>query len=148
MVQCPFQIVGVDIMDLPITTSGNRNVLVFQNILTKCPIVLPLPDQKSVQKARELVEEVVPLFGMPEALWSDCGANLLPHLMQDICKVLGVKKVNITAYHSQSDRMVERFNQTLKTTLRKHTADSVPSERDARLGSCGLPPLGSGLQDP
>ncbi len=30
----PFQIVCVDIMDLPITTRGNRHVLVFQDFLT------------------------------------------------------------------------------------------------------------------
>ena len=31
-----FQIVGVDIMELPTTDSGNRYVLVFQDFLTKC----------------------------------------------------------------------------------------------------------------
>lgn len=30
----PFQIVGVDIMDLPVTTRGNKHVLVFQDFLT------------------------------------------------------------------------------------------------------------------
>ncbi len=34
-VQRPFQIIGVDVMDLPKTTSGNCHVLVFQDYLTK-----------------------------------------------------------------------------------------------------------------
>ena len=34
-VQRPFQILEVDIMDLPMTTSGNRHVVVFQDFLTK-----------------------------------------------------------------------------------------------------------------
>ena len=35
---------------------------------------------------------------------------------------MGVKKLNTTAYHPQCDGMVEHFNHTLKTMLRKHAA--------------------------
>ena len=118
----PFQIVGVDIMDLPCTKSGNKHVVVFQDYLTKFPLVFPVPDQKAIRLARLLVEEVVPIFGVPEALLSDRGTNLLSHLMKDLCKMLGIKKLNTTAYHPQCDGMVERFNRTLKTILRKHAA--------------------------
>lgn len=83
-------------------------------------MVYPVPDQKSLRIARLLVEEVVPLFGVPEALLSDRGTNLLSHLMQEVCQMLGVKKLNTIAY--QCDGMVERFNRTLKTMLRKHAA--------------------------
>lgn len=69
-----------------------------------------------------LVEEIVPVFGVPEALLSDRGTNLLSHLMLDVCKLLGVRKLNTTAYHPQCDGAVERFNRTLKTMLRKQAA--------------------------
>ncbi len=121
-VQRPFQIVGVDVMDLPKTIDGNCHVLVFQDYLTKWPLVYPIPDQKSVRIAQALVEEVVPFFGVPEALLSDRGTNLLSHLMKDICALLGIKKLNTTAYHPQCDGMVERFNRTLKAMLRKQAA--------------------------
>jgi len=116
----PFQIVGVDVMDLPLTKSGNCHVVVFQDYLTKFPLVFPVPDQKAVRLARLLVEEVVPLFGVPESLLSHRGNNLLSHLMTDLCKILGTKKLNTTAYHPECDGMVERFNRTLKSYLRKH----------------------------
>lgn len=61
-----------------------------------------------------MVEEIVPLFEVPEALLSDRGANLLSHLMIDICKLLGVKKLTPTAYDPQCKSLVERFNRTLK----------------------------------
>ena len=121
-VKRPFQIVGVDIMDLPLTTAGNKHVIVFQDYFTKWPIVCPLPDQKAHRIARVLVDEVIPLFGMPEALLSDRGTNLLSHLMKDLCELLGIKKLNTTAYHPECDGMVERFNRTLKTMLRKHAS--------------------------
>ena len=117
-----FQIVGVDIMDLPKTEAGNKHVVVFQDFLSKWPLVFPVPDQKAIRLARLLVEEVVPMFGVPEALLSDRGTNLLSHLMQDVCKLLGIRKLNTTAYHPQCDGMVERFNRTLTTILRKHAA--------------------------
>lgn len=39
-----FQIVEVDIMDLTIMEAGNKHVVVFQNFLSKYPLVFPFPD--------------------------------------------------------------------------------------------------------
>ena len=63
---------------------------------------------------------MIPWIGVPEALLSDRGTNLLSHLMQDICQTLGISKLNTTAYHPQCDVVVKRFNRTLKCMLRKH----------------------------
>ena len=68
------------------------------------------------------MEEVVPFFGVPEALLTDRGTNLLSYLMKDLCEMLGMAKLNTTAYHPECDGMVERFNRTLKAMLRKHAA--------------------------
>ena len=119
-VECVFQIVGVDVMDLPET---EKHMVVFQDFLSKWPLVFPVPDQKAHRLAKLLVE-VVPFFGVPEALLSDRGTNLLSHLMKDVCKLMGIRKLNTTAYHQQCDGMVKRFNCTLKTVLRKHAATS------------------------
>ena len=117
-----FQIIGVDIMDLPKTNAGNKHVVVFQDFLSKYPLVFPVPDQKNSCIVKLLVEELVPHFGVPEALLSDRGTNLLSHLMKDVCKLLGIHKLTTTAYPPQCDGMVERFNRTLKTILRKHAS--------------------------
>ena len=50
-------------------------------------------------------KEVVPMFDVPEAL---------------LCGLLGITKLNTTAYHPQCNGMVERLNRTLKAMLRKH----------------------------
>lgn len=125
-VKRPFQIMGVDIMDLPKTADGNRHVIVFQDFLTKWPFVFPMPDQKAIRIVKILVEEIVPIFGVPEALLSDRGTNLLSHLMRDVCELLGIKKLQTTAYHPQCNGMVERFNRTLKAMVRKHAARFGP----------------------
>ena len=97
-------------------------VIVFQDFLMKWPMVFPAPDQKTARIARLLAEEIVPLFGVPDALLSDRGTNLLSHLMQDVCKLLSVTKLNTTAYHPQCNGIVERLNRTLKSMLRKTCA--------------------------
>ena len=112
-VQRPFQVIGVDELELPKTESGNKFAIVFQDFLTKWLMVFPAPDQKSICIVRLLADEVVPLFGVPEALLSDRGTNLLSYLMKDVCSFLGIKKLNTTAYHPQCDGMVERFNRKL-----------------------------------
>ena len=69
----PFQIIGVDVMDLPTTALGNKHVLVFQDLFRKWPMVYPMPDQKSERIVRILVDKVVSFCGVPEALLSDRG---------------------------------------------------------------------------
>ena len=118
----PFQILGIDVMDLPLTEKGNKHVVVIQNLFTKWSFVFAVSAQKTSRIARLLAEEVIPCFGVPESLLSDRGTHLLPNLMVDLCKMLGITKLNTTAYHPQCDGAVERFNRTLKTTLRKHAA--------------------------
>ena len=59
------------------------------------------------------------MFGFPEALLFDRGANLLSHLMQDVCKILGIRILNTTSHHPQCNGMTKKFNSTLKTMLRK-----------------------------
>lgn len=72
------------------------------------------------------------MFGVPEALLSDRGTNLLSHLMLDVCKLLGTEKLNTTAYHSQCDGMIERFNRTLQTML-KNPATTFGTQWDQYL---------------
>ena len=118
----PFQILGVDIMEVPLTKSGNQYAIIFQDLLRKWPFVFTAPDQKAICLVHLLTKEIVPAFGVPDALLSDPGTNLLSHIMSDVCELLGTTKLNTTTYHPQCDGMVERMNCTLKAMLRKHTA--------------------------
>ena len=115
----------MDIMELPLTKSGNCYATVLQDFLSKWPFVFAAPDQKDGGANRLvhlLTREIVPVFGVPDTLLSDFGTNLLSHIMRDVCKLLGTTKLNTTAYHPQCDGMVERMNRTLKAMLRQYTA--------------------------
>ena len=86
-------------MEVPQTNQGNQYVVMFQDFFTKWPMVFLVPDQKAVCIVRLFAKELVPVFGVPEALLTDCGTGLLAHLMKDVCRLLGTKKLNTTAYH-------------------------------------------------
>ena len=90
-------------------------------------MVYPMRDQTAGRICKLLCREIIPFFGVPEALLSDRGANLLLHLMSDVCALLGTKKLNTTSYHPMCNGMVERFNRTLKNLLKKHAARFVPN---------------------
>ena len=55
----PFHQVGVDILQLPLTTKGNRYVVVFMDYLTKWPEAFAIPDQTAETIAKVLVKEVI-----------------------------------------------------------------------------------------
>ena len=115
----PFDRVGVDVLKLPKSSSGNQYAVVFVDYLTKWPEVFATKDQTALTIAKLFVEEVVSRHGVPSQLLSDRGQAFLSKLMGEVCEVLGVRKVNTTSYHPQTDGLVERFNRTLTNMLSK-----------------------------
>ena len=60
--------------------------------------------------------------GVPSELLSDRGTVFLSKLMLDVYKIMGIQKTNTTAYHPQTDGLVERFHCTLTNMLPKTIA--------------------------
>ena len=118
----PFYRVGMDIIELPQTVNGNRYVISFLDYLTKWVESFPSDNQTSETIVRLLIDHVICRHGVPEALISDRGPNLLSTLMQEVCEVTGLQKLNTTAYHPQADGLVENFNRTLRAMLAKYAA--------------------------
>jgi len=119
-VGAPFDRVGVDIMEMPRTLYGNQYVVVFVEYLTKWIVAYAAEDQTSETLARLVVDCVVCRHEVPGQLLSEQGPNLLSNVLLDVCQLLGVKKVNTTSYHPQTDGLVERMNQTIQSMLAKH----------------------------
>ena len=123
----PFHRVAVDILQLPLTVSGNRYVAVFMDYLTKWPEAFAIPDQKAETIAKLFVEQIVCRHGVPEELLSDRGTNFLSDLVREVCQLLNVKKINTSGYHPQTDGLVEKFNATLISMIAK---SCLVSDRD------------------
>ena len=100
--------------------------------LTKWPEVYATPDQTAPTIAKLLVEEFISRHGVPLELLSDRGPSFLSKLLLAVCEFMGVKKVNTSAYHPQSDGLVERFNRTLTDMLAKSVSTGT-SDWDDKL---------------
>ena len=109
----PFHCVRVDVLQLPLTEGGKKYVIVFVDYFTKWQEAFAAPDQTAETIARLSVEKIVCRHGIPEKLLSDCGPNFLSSLVNEICQLLGVKKINTSGYHPQTDGLVEKLNSTL-----------------------------------
>ena len=83
------------------------------------------PDQTAPTIARLLVEEIISRHGVPNQLLSDRGPSFLSKLLLNVCEVMGIQKVNTSAYHPQYDGLVERFNRTLTDMLAKSVVPGV-----------------------
>ena len=79
--------------------------------------------------ARKLVDEMFCRFSPPKQLHSDQGRQFESLLLSEVCKLLGIQKSRTTAYHPQSDGLVERWNRTLLQSL-STMVDDHPEDWD------------------
>ncbi|GBL92230.1 Transposon Ty3-I Gag-Pol polyprotein [Araneus ventricosus] len=117
-VGAPFERMALDILGpFPVTTKGNRYVVVLMDYFTKWPQAIPIPDQEASTVAEELVRSWISCYGVPMILHSDQGTNFNSALFTELCKLLGILKTRTTALHPESDGMVERFNRKILNHL-------------------------------
>ena len=69
--------------------------------------------------AKKILEEILPLFGIPKVIGSDNGPTFVAQVSQDLATQLGTDWKLHCAYRPQSSGQVERMNRTLKETLPK-----------------------------
>ena len=113
----PFARVAIDIIGpLNRTKRGNRFILTLVDYGTKFPEAIPLKSLDSESVAEALVS-IFSRLGIPKEILSDQGSNFMSSLMQELCKLLSVKKLKSTPYHPEANGLVERFNGTLKRML-------------------------------
>ncbi len=122
------QVVAVDILGpLPESTAGNSYILVAGDYFTKWIEAYAIPNQEAVTVAQKLVDQMFCRFSPPDQLHSDQGKQFESVVMQEVCKILVIKKSRTSPCHPQCDGLVERSNRTLlsmlATTTHSHPYD-------------------------
>ena len=114
-----FYRIAMDIVGpLPRNRSGNGFILVVCEYATRYPKAFAL---KSID-VEHVAEALVTLFarvGVPKEILTDQETNFTSKLLAELYLLLHVKGVRTSPYHPQTDGLVERFNRTLKSMLRK-----------------------------
>ena len=85
--------------------------------MTRWSEVVAVNNADAKTTAKAFVEEIVCRYGAPRVLLSDNGKNIRSNLMKEIFKITNTKKTFTTAYHPETDGIVERFNGTLNSML-------------------------------
>ncbi|GBM62525.1 hypothetical protein AVEN_157721-1 [Araneus ventricosus] len=124
----------------PVTTKGNRYVLVLMDYFTRWPEAIPIPDQEASTVAEELVRSWISCYDVPMILHSDQSTNFNSALFTKLSEFWGILKTRTTVLHPESDGMVERFNRTILNHL------SLCFEEPDRLGYT-FATLSLGLQE-
>lgn len=110
---------SADILELPVTSKGNRYVLVVEDYFTKFVHLYAITDQKATTVAECLFQNYILQHGVMETLHTDMGRQFESDVVKHLCGMLGLKKTHTTPYNPKSDGMVERFNRTLIDQLAK-----------------------------
>jgi transposase InsO family protein len=56
------------------------------------------------------------VYGLPQVVLSDFGANFLSDTFMGICKLLGIKKIKTTLFRPESNGSNERSHRSLSTS--------------------------------
>lgn len=71
---------------------------------------------------KTIAKELVQVFArvrIPKEILTNQDAPFVSQLMKDLCSLLEIKPIWTSVYHPQTDGLVEHFNKTLKSMLKK-----------------------------
>ena len=119
-VGAPMERVGIDILGpMTQTRRGYRYVLVISDYFTRWSEAFAMKNIEAVTVADLLVKEFICRYGIPRQIHSDQGRQFESEVFQQMCLLFDIDKTRSTAYHPQSNGLVERFNRTLLNMLTK-----------------------------
>ena len=90
---------------------------------TRYQIAIPMMSIETVDVAEALVG-IFAVVGIPREILSDRGSQFTSDLMKEITRLLSIKQITTTPYHAMCNGLVEKFNGTLKSMLKR-----MPHER-------------------
>src|SRR3989337_1276046 len=83
----PFDKIGIDIKGpLPLTTKGNRYLVVAIDYFTKWPEARAIPNAKAETVAAFIFEEIICRHGVPKEILSNRGTHFNNALIDELCR--------------------------------------------------------------
>ena len=101
------------------TPGGNNYILTIIDCFTRYAIAVPLADQSSSVIISVIIGNLITIYGTPRSILTDQGRNFESSEFLEFCTLFRIHQLRTTFYHPQSNGVCERFNQTLKSGLKK-----------------------------
>ena len=106
----PFERVAMDLLDTGLRSrGGNRYILVVTEYYSGWKWLRPLPDKQAEPIAAALAN-IIMEFGSFKELLSDLGTEFVNAVNDQLCDHYGIDRITTSAYHPQTDGVVERSN--------------------------------------
>ena len=109
---------------LQVSSGGHTHVMTIIDRSTIWAEMVPLISTTATACAEALVAGWISHFGVPTAMTTDRGVQCTSAVWSVLCQRLGIKHITTTAYHPQSNGMIERFHRQLKDSLRARLAST------------------------
>uniref|UniRef100_A0A5S6QK16 RNA-directed DNA polymerase n=1 Tax=Trichuris muris TaxID=70415 RepID=A0A5S6QK16_TRIMR len=114
----PFEMIGLDHLGpFPKSRKNNRYIIVCVDYLTKWVEAETVPDTSTEKVAMFLLNNVILRHGTPNKMITDRGTAFTSGRMVEVLEALGIQHGMTTAYHPQTNGLVERANRTLTGIL-------------------------------
>ena len=120
----PMDLVHVDFIGREITVSRKRapviqKVLVVVNHFSLYIQVYKIEDKLAVSMTKCLYDNYFWHITFPQCIMSDQGTEFCNCIIELLCVYLGIKKIQTTPYHPQSNGAMEHLHQTIQQMLGK-----------------------------
>jgi len=134
----PFEKVAIDIAGpLQPTQNNNAFLLSIIDVFSRWIVLVPLKRMETCDIINALESHWIPSFGLPKILISDGARNFCSFEMESFLKSKNVLHHVTSAYHPQSNGLIERYFRTVKDMLYA-TAKSEGKFWDEVLGNVTL----------
>ncbi|XP_011054160.1 PREDICTED: uncharacterized protein LOC105145940 [Acromyrmex echinatior] len=103
---------------------------------TRWPEAIPLQDCTANTVAKMFFTHWVARFGAPRLITTDQGSQFEAQLFDTLTKLIGSKRCRTTAYHPESNGIIERWHRSLKTALMCHGETQWTDTLPIKLYNC------------
>jgi transposase InsO family protein len=107
---------------LPTSAEGWSYIMTMMDRSTRWLEATPVQDMAAATCADTLIAAWVARFGVPAVITSDRGTQFTSQVWTILCRQLGIQHTTTTAYHLQSNGLVERAHRQLKEGLKTRLA--------------------------
>ena len=126
----PLHLISIDfLVNLPITSRGNRHLLVINDHFTNFIKLYPVKDRTAPTTAKCIVDFCL-TFGIPYRLSSDMDPAFEAQLFREIMKGLGIHKVRTCGYRPNANELTEQSNNTIKQYLTKYIEENNQKQQN------------------
>ena len=102
-------------------------VIVFVDCFSRYTVLVPASNHTADTVSEALLRHVVPYFGTPRRLLSDCGQEFVGEVWGKLTHSLGIQRLLTSPYHPEGNSINERSHRTMNNMLRDRLLRDLPS---------------------